>query len=507
MSCEIELKLRLSPSDARCLAAHSMLAGVKAEKAKLFNTYYDTPDLELRRRGVALRLRRKGTNVWLMTVKGGDSGAGGLAQRNEWEKPVQPGVFDFAIVEDPELRAFLEARSENLAPVFTTDFSRTAWRLRRDDSVVEMALDRGKISASALTGNRPVMTESLCELELELLEGKSPDVLFDVAIELACEFDLHPEIVSKAERGYALAAAGNPVPVKGNVAVIKEGMAPVDAFRSVASACLLHLQRNENGAIEGKDPEFVHQARVAIRRLRSALRVFSPVLSESFIATYAPRWKALSSQLGEARDWDVFIAETLASLDKAFPENDDLANLRRRAVKRRLLANSGAARALRQREYSRLLLAFSAALYRQAPPLIGKMEPSKGKHGLRRFAVKRLRRRWQTLQSVVLNCDWTRSEYRHELRIEFKKLRYALEFFLPLLPGKRAATCLSSIAKIQELLGGLNDHVTAVQFVRLLSPGRSGESLVRGWVEGRNQLLVESLNEQLKWFSACKKPW
>ena len=100
MSMETELKLRLSPTQARRLVAHPMLAGCAPQKSRLLNTYYDTPDLELRRRGVALRLRRKGTNVWLMTVKGGDSGAGGLAQRHEWEKPVQPGVFDFAIVED-----------------------------------------------------------------------------------------------------------------------------------------------------------------------------------------------------------------------------------------------------------------------------------------------------------------------------------------------------------------------------------------------------------------------
>ena len=138
MSCEIELKLRLTPAQARRLTAHPMLAGIAPEKSRLFNTYYYTPGLELKARGIALRLRRKGWSTWLMTVKGGDAGAGGLAQRHEWEAPTHPGVFDFGIVDLPELRAFLEERRERLLPVFTTDFTRTAWLLKTPGSASVM---------------------------------------------------------------------------------------------------------------------------------------------------------------------------------------------------------------------------------------------------------------------------------------------------------------------------------------------------------------------------------
>lgn len=129
MSMETELKLRLSPTQARRLVAHPMLADCAPQKLCLLNTYYDTPDFALRERGMALRLRRKGWAVWLMTVKGGDSGAGGLAQRVEWEAPTRPGVFDFGIVTDDSLRAFLESHHEELRPVFTTDFTRITWTL------------------------------------------------------------------------------------------------------------------------------------------------------------------------------------------------------------------------------------------------------------------------------------------------------------------------------------------------------------------------------------------
>ena len=71
MAKEIELKLGLPTAQARRVTAHPLLSGFKPQKYRLFNTYYDTPEFDLRNRGIALRLRRKGWTTWLMTVKGG----------------------------------------------------------------------------------------------------------------------------------------------------------------------------------------------------------------------------------------------------------------------------------------------------------------------------------------------------------------------------------------------------------------------------------------------------
>lgn len=507
MSCEIELKLRLLPAQVRRLTAHPALFGFKAEKSRLFNTYYDTPDLDLQRRGIALRLRRKGWSVWLMTVKGGESGAGGLSQRREWEAPTQPGVFDFSIVGDPELRTFLEERKSCLLPVFTTDFTRTAWSMHRSGAVIELALDRGKISASTLFGVQTAVSENLCELELELIEGTSTDSLFELAVELAGEFHLHPEIVSKAERGYSLATGVSPRPTKGFSVVIGRDISPVDAFRSVASACLIQLQRNEPGAITGENPEYIHQARVAIRRLRSALKLFSPALSADFISVYSPRWQTLARNLGGARDWDVFLAETLTPLENAFPDNPDLAGLRARALESRAAASGNAARSLTQQAYSQLLLAFSAALFRETVPTIAAPSGKWGEAGVRRFAARRLHKRWESIDSLVRAHGRMRVERCHELRIEFKKLRYALEFFAPIFPRKRLEVYLSAVESIQELLGTVNDQATALQLVRNLHPERAPDSLVDGWIAGRSQLLLAALGKELKRFLSCKKPW
>ena len=506
MSKEIELKLRLSPSQARRLLDHPALKGNTPQKYRLLNTYYDTPELDLRKRGIALRLRRKGWALWLMTVKGGDSGAGGLAQRNEWEVQTKPGVFDFDIVTDNGLREFLELNHSRLQPVFSTDFVRTAWTVNHADSIVEVALDRGKINGRAVTGDLAPLSEPLCELELELIEGSSPDALFDLAIKFAAELHLHPEIVSKAERGYALADSTIVQPVKGFASPVDKGMSPVEAFRAIALSCLLQLQRNEAGAIAGENPEFVHQARVAIRRMRSAFKLFSPVLSASFVEIYSSRWKELAGRLGGARDWDVFLAETLAPLEEAFPGDADLAVLRARGEANKARAQESAGIALTRKEYSQLLLAFSAALFRVERPTIAAQNKSSGLN-LNRFARQRLRKRTATIEQRVREHGKMNAERRHELRIEFKKLRYALEFFTPILPRNRLTDYQASLSTVQDLLGTLNDQVTASRLIKEVHPKGEPDPLTRGWIAGRTQLLISSLSQELRIFMDRKKPW
>jgi len=506
VSKEIELKLGLPAAQARRVTTHALLSGYKPQKYRLFNTYYDTPEFDLRNRGIALRLRRKGGSTWLMTVKGGASGAGGLAQRSEWEAPTQPGVFDFNIVGDEELRGFLESCHSRLQAVFSTDFTRTAWIVPHDGAVVEVALDRGSLSAIDLNGDVGPVKEPICELELELVEGNSSDPLFDLAIRMAADINLHPEIVSKAERGYALADPSFLRPVKAPVSLLTDSLSPVEAFRAIALSCVLHLQRNEAGAIAGHDPEFVHQARVAIRRLRSAFRLFAPVLLPAFVEGYAPRWKALASDLGDARDWDVFLDETLAPLEEAFPGDPDLAVLRQKGEAAKARAQAEAGRALSKVEYKRLVLAFSAALLRIEPPTIAPAD-TKSSQRLHKFAKRRLQKRAQVVATLAHEHGKLNAERRHELRIAFKKLRYALEFFAPLFPRKRLAVYQSSLSAIQDLLGTLNDQVTALRLIKEMHPKGEPKPLTKGWIAGRTQLLLSSLNAELRRFIACRRPW
>lgn len=491
MNQEVELKLRLSPSQAAYLSGHPLLSGITPVRQRLLNTYFDTPDLALRARGIAVRFRRKGWD-WLLTVKGGGgSGAGGLAQRSEWEAPARPGVFDFSIVGDHALREFLEGHAEHLQPVCTTDFTRSAWLLERaPDTTLEIALDRGQIKANG-------KTSPICEIELELVGGNgSLQALFQVALELAADIRLHPEIFSKAERGYALFKDG-PSPCKALPSPVVKSMTPVEAFRAVALSCLAQLQRNEEGALAGDNPEFVHQARVAIRRLRSSFRLFAPVLPAAFIAEYSPRWRDLAARLGGARDWDVFLEETLAPLEQAFPGNPDLAHVREHGEAAQAAAQSSAGNALSRPGYSRLLLAFTAALF-----FLEERKPIK----LRRFARRRLHRRGMQIAALAQGHAKMNAAQRHELRIAFKKLRYALEFFAPLLPEKRLRAYQPALAELQDRLGRLNDLATAARLIAE-THAKKKHSLTHGWIAGRQALLLEDLGTELQHLLELRTPW
>lgn len=195
MSTEIELKLDLAPQAAEQLASHPVLTGLATQKLQLLNTYYDTAELELLDRLIAVRFRQK-NGQWLCTVKTAEPASDGLAVRSEWEIATTPGHFVFDHVDRPEVRSFLESRREALEPVFTTDFERQAWRVPFGDSLIELALDRGTIESCGRHAQ-------ICEIELELLSGKIEDI-FALARRLQQDIDLRPATASKAERGYNL---------------------------------------------------------------------------------------------------------------------------------------------------------------------------------------------------------------------------------------------------------------------------------------------------------------
>ncbi|MBS1188449.1 MAG: adenylate cyclase [Rhodocyclaceae bacterium] len=488
MATEIELKLKLLPSAARALPGHPLLAGQAPQHRRLLNTYYDTPDLLLKKRRVALRFRKIGRQ-WLLTVKSAEPASGGLAVRSEWEYPAVPGVFDFAPVEAPELRAELEAAAPSLVPIFTTDFRRSTWTVAYGESTIEVALDRGHVASQGRQA-------PLGEVELELVTGKVAD-LFAVARELQERCHLHPSVASKAERGYALFADEPAAAFKARPLPLTAEMTPVEAFRSIALGCLEHLQRNEEGLAKGEQPEFVHQARVALRRLRSALRLFSPILPANFVDAYGQAWRTLGTSLGTARNWDVFVNETLPPLLAAFPDDRSARRLAKEGRRRARSAHRAVAAMLTLPEYPRLLLEFTAALLAL---------PDTAAPTTTEFARERLAGHARKARQLATRHHALGAAERHQLRIRFKKLRYALEFFAPLLPPRRLKPYLAALTQLQNELGRINDHVTAEALIAEVLDSRASGP-VRGWIAGRHALLLAELPEALDIWMMQKAPW
>lgn len=207
MAEEIELKLLLATTDTRRFMAHPRLrtATLRSDQT-LDNYYYDTPELALRRRGIALRLRKQG-RLRLQTIKLAAKivASKGLAIRPEWETPFRK-AFDFSVVEDAATRTWLQQAeiAGRIGPVFRTRFRRVTWHMPlADGGEILVALDRGEVTANG--GATPI-----CEVELELAGSSDISALHDLAEELGRRLSLAPSDVSKAQRGYALLGQPDP---------------------------------------------------------------------------------------------------------------------------------------------------------------------------------------------------------------------------------------------------------------------------------------------------------
>lgn len=469
---EIELKLAIAPADVAALRKSAPLAGVRPRRRKLTSIYFDTAEGELAQAGLALRLRKTGRH-WTQTLKGGRSGTGGLHERGEWEAQRPDATIDLSTLPHGALDGVARAADVGgrLRPAFTVDFQRETWELEPVPGTrLEVALDRG----SAHLGDK---SDPVCEVEIELLGGDR-EAAFDFARTLVDAVPLRPSAVTKAERGYRLFRGESLQPAKARAVELDPAMPVVQAARAVVGAALDQLQANEEGVLTLADPEFVHQARVGLRRMRSALRIFRDVMPGE-----AARWREgladVARLLGEARDWDVFATESLPPMARAFGDARLTQAVARRAGAQRRTAREAARAAVGSADYARLILDLSRWLAGDAAPAEADA-PS-----LEDFAARLVRKRHKRLIADASNLAALSAEERHAVRIDAKRLRYALEGFASLYKGKRLRKYQAALSGLQDLLGEANDAVTATRLLAVLKPPPAFQAFARGWLAAR----------------------
>ena len=508
MHDELELKLAVTPDDLKRLRRDPLirsLAHSRARTKQLHTTYFDTPSLDLRRRGMALRVRRIGKRR-VQTLKVPGEGAGGLQHFREYETEIADDTPDIERIDDESLRRLFapEGVIDNLKPVFTTAINRSSVPLKLEDCEVELALDSGEITADGKT--LPV-----CEAELELVAGSSKRI-YELALALHKRIAFRLETRTKAARGYQLTAEHGPTPQKSTVLDLDKGMTVGDAFSAAARNCLKQIRANEAVVLLGqpgtRDPEGIHQLRVGVRRLRALVTVFRRVLSEDVFAFLKAELAWLQGALGPARDWDVFVLETLTPLRRRLPEDPDLAALLEVAEARRELANQQATAALLTSRYTDLLLRVELWLDNGGwqSSAGGKNDPDRpiGRFAadslqLRAAKLHKLTRKWKTLPEAEL----------HEVRILAKKLRYTAEFFQALYPRKMVRGQLQAISRIQDTLGSLNDAVVTDALLSDLDGEAPGcaTAVIRGWQSACIERDLAHFREDLKEYEEHRASW
>lgn len=443
---ETEFKLSCSPPTATALVRHlTRLTGMRPQRLQLKNTYYDTPQQDLRSRGIALRIRQQGS-VLLQTVKCAGQVHGGLSKRPEWETPYT-GHLDFGAVDDTDVRTQLEclARLPGYRATLRTDFSRNIWHWQPDAlTEIEIALDRGSISA----GGRE---ESICELELELVKG-SVEQLLDLVRRLGTLVPLFPAPLSKAARG-SLLIDGR---AKISSQLLPSQASNEAAFLSLAQECLDQVSMNLPANRGNFDADNLHQIRVGLRRLRALLQLFRPGLYKSWRQTAEKGAKQHMRYIAAARSHHVLI-ETLLTPARASLTPVAGQRLQTRLESEALAAFEQAREHLLSQDFADWLLQISLGLH--APLLQPKFGP----------------RRWsKTAQSLLkphlaayakaIKDTTSEPEELHELRKHGKHLRYQI-----LVTGAVNKPVLKHLARLQNTLGQLNDLYCAGEILEPLA--------------------------------------
>ncbi|MEZ2130788.1 MULTISPECIES: CHAD domain-containing protein [unclassified Sinorhizobium] len=432
MPSEIEVKLEPSSEIIKRLTRADLLG--KPEILKQTSIYFDTEDRRLFTSGFTVRIRRTG-EARIQTVKATGQSAS-LFTRSEWETPLEGDapVLDHSNPLTSEFGSDLELR-----PMFDVEVERRIWSVEESGSTIEVALDQGVV----ISGER---NTDVRELELELKDGEPKD-LFVLVRKIEALAPVRFGIRSKAERGFSLIEAQKFFH-KAESVHLDKSMHAAASFQAIAASCFRQFRMNEDILLRHRNAEALHQARVALRRLRSAFSLYKPLLQGEEPQRLKDELRWLAGVLGEARNLDVLLPKAM---------DDDLWQ---RLSAAREAAYDDALEALSSSRARALMLDFNEWLHCGNDLLLPDTEEV---HEMKASdfagaALDRMRKKLKKHGRALAEVD---DQQRHEARKDAKKLRYAGEFFASLFDDRRGAgrhkRFMAAMEDLQDHLGALND--------------------------------------------------
>jgi inorganic triphosphatase YgiF len=445
MSLEPELKFR-APAGKLSELANVRVVGVRngrRSQSDLLSTYFDTRKHKLRRNGLTLRVRQA-DGRYIQTVK---EVARGSFARGEWEWELDDSRPDLAKAEGTPLERIATGKlRRNLKPVFRTSVHRITRPCRTASSEIELAIDRGTISAGR-------SSERIAEFELELKRGRAAD-LFHLAKMLERKAGAQLDLRSKSEQGFLLVDGSDGKAVHAEPIQLEGKLSSHEAFDVIAFSTLRHLSANGDG-VRARDAEAVHQMRVGLRRLRAAISLFDEMLPKAGTTRIKTELKWLTGELARARELDVFLKERVQPLARKSGPKRGARAIEAEFTASRNSALEHARRVIGTSRYRQLLIRTLEWLETRRPVTDADAQTSIG-----RFADDVLERRIRKARKQGRRLDQLSPRARHKLRIKIKKIRYALEFFESLYARrdrKKLRKLAAHLKKIQDALGELND--------------------------------------------------
>lgn len=489
-----------------------------AQQKRLSAYYFDTPNQDLAKKGIALRIRFEDSQ-WVQTLK---TAGDGVAKRVELNTVLSltgtPDTLDVSsLVPDvsmiteqavvAELTSImpLDELAQALTVQYFTDVQRTSRQIKKNNSRIEIAYDIGKVGIGHLNSqkpaNNPGLTQSdIHEIEFELLEG-DPSDLIEVAKTWCKKYKLYLSTVTKAQRGSLLLANKQfAEPVKADLAVLQlhKGISQFAFLQAVVNNCLVQILPNASAIAEGSpDGNLVHQLRVGIRRLRTALKHFK--FAQDYID---PNWlmvlKQTFSLLGEYRDKEILQIKTQPLLEAVGAPH----------VEWSTAVDIMPIDAVRANDFQILLLELIGFTHLPVPADSPKAKAT---------VAKKLQKLFTAIAAASDKFASLDTESQHGVRKDLKSLRYVSEFAAPLFAsqnngkkGKKATKLnafLQYLEPAQDVLGEYNDNV--VGHANYLEKAKTDPNALFavGWFSGREQASAEQCAVSLKTVKNAPKFW
>lgn len=480
---EIELKFQIPAQKHK--AFRLAFQRKKPEPVQLQAKYFDTADHCLQQRKIALRQRLE-NHTWLQTLKAPKSAIERIEIESELGEQ-EPAAIDLAMyLQDAKLKKLLEPLLQPQSPLqlqFETRIQRQRFIQKTADSEIELAFDQGEIIAGPRSA--PVN-----EIEFELKQGSIHELIQAVQPWVE-KYQIWLDSSSKALKGQMLQQALQAPPVQYQNSLTLHADDRIGAaLPKIIANCLEHLLPNSS-AIAGQQYEagHVHQARVAIRRMRSALKTFGQWVGRDTQA-WQDQLAELFRQLGATRDRDALAASLIPQLQLAGSPVSELP-VQAEAVEEDISA------LFRAPKTTLLLLELIEFSH----------QPQDGKSRLKKQSRRQLNKMHQQICQAESAFEQLQAEEKHRLRKRVKRLRYSVEFIASLYPQSAMKPYLKALKPLQESLGRFND-LTVAHALFEQDTGQHPQSwFVLGWIASEQHHIEQQIQQDLTAFCQAQCFW
>ncbi|WP_227431218.1 CYTH and CHAD domain-containing protein [Psychrobacter sp. I-STPA6b] len=498
---EIELKFLVPEYKVNALMRQANIKS--SQTSQLAAHYFDTPTQQLAKAGIALRIRKEG-DEWVQTIKtAGDGMAARLEHNHTLDAQQLPKtqadalspdleIYHDTALEDTLSQLDIDELSNQLVQLYVTDVERITRLVKKEGNVIEVAYDQGQV----IHGEDKSQQQHIHEIEFELLQGDTA-YLFEVAKTWCKRYKLCLSTVTKAERGSLLLAnKTHSDAVKSDLKqlAISKKMSQPAFMRAIVHNCMIQILPNASAIAAGsKDGNHVHQLRVGIRRLRTALKFFAD-FSEQINTDWIPVLKQTFSLLGEYRDREILQIKTQPMLEE---QGAPFVDWQEERQSLKILPID----AVQANDFQLTLLELIE--YTMSDPDLESNSNKKAKAKV----TKTLDKLFAKIANASEHFDTLDIEAQHDVRKRLKSLRYISEFAAPIFKKKKHKKFLKYLEPAQDVLGEYNDSLVGHDFYQQKVTDDANAWFAVGYFGAQEKHAAKRCAESLKSVKNAPKFW